>query len=57
MSTKERIKIFDDDTAIIFHNKYEAWQFSMHIKTARRYVEKYLHTKEKWSGSRRDEME
>ena len=57
MSTKERIKIFDDDTAIIFHNKYEACQFSMHIKTARRYVEKYLHTKEKWSGSRRDEME
>jgi hypothetical protein len=33
MSIKERIKIFDDNTAIIFQNNYDAWQFSMYIKT------------------------
>jgi len=41
--------------AIIFRNKYNVWQFRMYVKTAHRYVEKSLRTKEQALAEERAE--
>ena len=54
MTTTDKIPILGSK-AVIFKNKYDVWQLRMYVKTARRYVEKSLRTKERALAEERAE--